>query len=214
MVSMVENAVAADAPALGAMHINAFETDQPEPLFVEPYAVAGWGGFIRDAADAAAAAAAAGDAIRAGPQTRVGVIRDESGTAKAACLLRIAPDKNAVAGLYADWEDLWGTPLPGMSRDRMDAFFGGMKAQHKTVMGDTPHIYLEIVMAHSSARGRGYGMALLQFANTVADGMGLPLYLDSNKDVTALYERLGYVKQPDEVRTSNCLIPMLRPVKM
>ena len=67
-MSKVEDAVAADAATLGAMQINAFDANQPEPLFVEPYAVTGWATFIQRAASS-----------RSGPQARVGVIRDDSG---------------------------------------------------------------------------------------------------------------------------------------
>ena len=53
-------------------------------------------------------------------------------------------------------------------------------------------------------------MALLQSANAVADELGLPLYLDSEKDVVGLYERVGYVRQPESVQCSD-LVPMRRP---
>lgn len=198
-MSKVEDAVAADAATLGAMQINAFDANQPEPLFVEPYAVTGWATFIQRAASS-----------RSGPQARVGVIRDDSGAAKAACLLHIARDNDAAADLYGPWQESWGAPPPDMSKDRLDAFFGEMKAQHKAVMGHVPHIYLEIIMTHSTARGRGYGMALLQWSNEMADGFGLPLYLDAGEDVVGLYTRVGYVRQPDELRTSKSLVPMVR----
>ncbi|EGX96914.1 Acyl-CoA N-acyltransferase [Cordyceps militaris CM01] len=218
-MSKVEDAVAADAATLGAMQINAFDANQPEPLFVEPYAVTGWATFIQRAASS-----------RSGPQARVGVIRDDSGAAKAACLLHIARDNDAAADLYGPWQESWGAPPPDMSKDRLDAFFGEMKAQHKAVMGHVPHICtfifpksrggggwltapmtdLEIIMTHSTARGRGYGMALLQWSNEMADGFGLPLYLDAGEDVVGLYTRVGYVRQPDELRTSKSLVPMVR----
>ncbi|OAA69808.1 Acyl-CoA N-acyltransferase [Cordyceps fumosorosea ARSEF 2679] len=233
--SKVEDAVAADVPTLGAMHINAFDDNFPVPLFVKPYAVAGWGKFVRRAADPAPASGSSG------LQPRVGVIRDDSGnrnwspqalgererereredlvcrltcalvgTAKAACLLWIARDREAVDGLYGAWRDAWGEPHEGMVPDRLDTFFGDMKAQHRTVMGRNPHMYLEIIMAHSTARGKGYGKALLLFANELADELGLPLYLDADEDVVGLYERVGYVRQPEEVRESKGLVPMVR----
>lgn len=73
---------------------------------------------------------------------------------------------------------------------------------------------LEVIMTHSTARRRGHGMALLLFANAMADEMGLPLYLDADADAVSLYKRAGYVEQPHEVRTSAEFVPMVRaPVK-
>ncbi|KAK8150033.1 hypothetical protein G3M48_004624 [Beauveria asiatica] len=70
--------------------------------------------------------------------------------------------------------------------------------------------YVEIVMTHSSSRRRGYARALLQWANKVADELGLPLYLDSGEDLVGLYRSMGYVLQPERLRTSETMVPMIR----
>ncbi|EJP65960.1 hypothetical protein HC256_008322 [Beauveria bassiana] len=198
-MSQVQAAVLADAPTLGAMQLNAFDDGHFDDMFPQPYVVAAWENFVRPS-----------ETAEHGLESRVGVIRDESGTAKGACLLHIARDKDALAALYSPWETIWGAPLPGMNTAKLDEFFGGMTAQHKAVLGDTPHVYVEIVMTHSTARGRGHSLTLLKWASDIADELGLPLYLNSDKDVVGLYERVGYVRQPEEVRTSK-MVPMLRP---
>ncbi|KAM3429149.1 hypothetical protein MY4824_008404 [Beauveria thailandica] len=198
-MSKVQAAVVADAPTLGAMQLNAFDDGHFDDMFPQPYVVAAWENFVRPC-----------ETSKHGLQTRVGVIRDESGTPKGACLLHIARDENAVTALYSHWDTIWGAPLPGMNTTKLDEFFGGMTAQHKAVLGDIPHVYLEIVMTHSTARGRGHSLALLKWASDMADELGLPLYLNSDKDVVGLYERVGYVRQPEGVRTSK-MVPMLRP---
>ncbi|KAM3511425.1 hypothetical protein MY11210_004917 [Beauveria gryllotalpidicola] len=198
-MAKVQAAVVADASTLGAMHLNAFDDGHFDDMFPQPYTVAAWGNFVRSS-----------ETAKHGLETRVGVIRDESGTAKGACLLHIARDENAITALYSPWDVTWGAPLPGMNTAKLDEFFGGMTAQHKAVMGDAPHVYLEIVMTHSTARGQGHSLALLKWASDTADGLGLPLYLNSDKDVVGLYERVGYVRQPEEVRTSK-MVPMMRP---
>ncbi|KAJ6783276.1 hypothetical protein PWT90_06154 [Aphanocladium album] len=187
-MAKVETAVAADAPALGAMQLNAFDDAFFDDMFFEPYTVAAWAGFIERA----------GRRTSGGP--RVGVIRDEDGNVKAGCLLHIAPDEDAVAELYGPWQDAWGTALPYMNKDKMDAFFADLKTQHKSTMGSVPHI----------SRGRGYGLALLEYVSKIADELQLPLYLNSDEGVTDLYKRVGYVQQPDEVRTSTVMVPMMR----
>lgn len=63
-------------------------------------------------------------------------------------------------------------------------------------------------MTHPTAQRRGYGLALLEFVNAIADERGLPLYLDAGEDVTGLYERVGYVVQPG--RVSDKMLPMVR----
>ncbi|KAJ3493203.1 hypothetical protein NLG97_g4881 [Lecanicillium saksenae] len=196
----VEAAVAADALTLGAMQLNAFDDDYFDDMFVEPYTAVAWASFISRAEEASS-----------GLKSRVSVIRDENGTAKAACLLYIAPDEDAVNELYGPWEESWGARRPDMNKDKLDAFFGGMKTQHKSTMCHVPHVYLEILMAHSTARRRGYGLALLEFANGIADELQMPLYLNSDEGVVGLYERVGYVRQPGEMRASDMMVPMVRP---
>ncbi|KAM3563659.1 hypothetical protein ARSEF4850_002236 [Beauveria asiatica] len=77
-------------------------------------------------------------------------------------------------------------------------------------MGDNPHMYVELVMTHSSFQRRGYARALLQWANKAADELGLPLYLDSGEDLVGLYTSMGYVLQPERLRTSETMVPMIR----
>lgn len=65
-------------------------------------------------------------------------------------------------------------------------------------------------MTHSTARKRGHGSALLDFASKIADEWDYPLYLDSDKAAMPLYERKGYVAFQDAQRLSE-MIPMVRP---
>ncbi len=65
-------------------------------------------------------------------------------------------------------------------------------------------------MTHSSFRRRGYARALLHEANKVADELGLPLYLDSGEDLVGLYSSMGYVLQPEGLRTCDTMVPMVR----
>ncbi|OAA78513.1 Acyl-CoA N-acyltransferase [Akanthomyces lecanii RCEF 1005] len=208
-MAKVENAIPADVPTLGALQLNAFDSPEFLEMFPEPYTMAAWAGFVQRGALLQSGALA-----QSGLQTRVVLVRDEPGLPTAACLLHVAQDRDAAAEIYGPWQDRWGAPLPGMSTDKLDAFFVPMKTQHKAVLGDAPQIFLEVIMTHSTARRRGHGMALLQFVNAMADEMGLPLYLDADADAVSLYKRAGYVQQPDEVRTSEEFVPMLRaPVR-
>ncbi|ATY61387.1 Acyl-N-acyltransferase [Cordyceps militaris] len=198
-MSKVEDAAPGDAPALCALQLNAFDSPDFVEMFPEPYTLASWAGFVQRSVS-----------VQPGLQTRVVLLRSEQGQAEAACLLHIARDKDAAAELYRPWEESWGAALPGMSVDKLDAFFGGMKTQHEAIMGAVPHIHLEVLMTHATARRRGHGMTLLLFANAVADEMRLPLYLDADDDAVGLYKRAGYVQQADEVRTSKIFVPMVR----
>ncbi|OAR01859.1 hypothetical protein LLEC1_01795 [Akanthomyces lecanii] len=207
-MAKVENAMLADVPTLGALQLHAFDSPEFLEMFPEPYTMAAWAGFAQRGA-----LLQSGAPFQSGLQTRVVLVRDEAGLPIAACLFHVALDRNAAADIYGPWQDRWGTPLPGMSTDKLDAFFGPMKAQHKAILGDAPQIFLEVIMTHSTARRRGHGTAMLLFVNAMADEMGLPLYLDADADAVSLYKRAGYVQQPNELRTSG-FVPMLRaPVK-
>ncbi|OAA52643.1 Acyl-CoA N-acyltransferase [Beauveria brongniartii RCEF 3172] len=130
---------------------------------------------------------------------KISVVRDDS-----------VPDKEAAHILYGPAQERWGAPLPGMDMELLHSFYTGMSVQHQTTMGDNPHMYVELVMTHSSFRRRGYARALLQWANKIADELGLPLYLDSGEDLVGLYRSMGYVLQPERLRTSETMVPMIR----
>lgn len=161
---VVEPAVAADAPVLGAMQADAFHSAFFHDIFIAPYTTGAWAGFIQRAT--AAAVQSPPPPPHASPRTIIGVIREggmtfpppfckkenrvasaadgretkSAGLAKAACVVHVAPDKHAVMELYGPYRESWGEPLPSMNADKMDAFFSGMTTQHQSTMGDTPHI--------------------------------------------------------------------------
>jgi GNAT superfamily N-acetyltransferase len=64
-------------------------------------------------------------------------------------------------------------------------------------------------MTHPSAQRKGYGSKLLRHVAELSGG--LPTYLDSHPDATGMYERVGFVKQPDEIRTTKDAWPMVNP---
>jgi GNAT superfamily N-acetyltransferase len=64
-------------------------------------------------------------------------------------------------------------------------------------------------MTHPSAQRQGFGSKLLDRAARV--NPELPTYLDSAADATGLYQRVGFVRQPEELQKNPDAIPMLRP---
>lgn len=67
-------------------------------------------------------------------------------------------------------------------------------------------------MTDPTHQRRGHALALLQHASRVADDLGYRVYLDSEKGVKPLYERLGYAVV-DNVEQTSPLIPMVRPAR-
>ncbi len=65
-------------------------------------------------------------------------------------------------------------------------------------------------MSHSTVRRQGYGLALLENGNKMADKLKLASYLDSEQDAKKFYENVGYVYQKD-AQTQSPMLPMLRP---
>lgn len=58
---------------------------------------------------------------------------------------------------------------------------------------DEPHYYLSLLGTHSSQRGHGFGLSLLEQNLQVVDAAGMPAYLEvSNPANLALYERHGF----------------------
>jgi len=70
---------------------------------------------------------------------------------------------------------------------------------------------LEVVCTLENQRGRGYGTALLEKGNRMADDMDYILYLDSERDARSLYEKVGYML--NEVEQTSPLVSMMRQKK-
>ena len=73
-------------------------------------------------------------------------------------------------------------------------------------------IDLEIIATEESSRKKGYGTMLLEMGSRMADDIDYALYLDSEKDATALYLKAGYELMP-EVAQKSPLAPLLRKRK-
>ena len=79
------------------------------------------------------------------------------------------------------------------ARVRSEAMLGEMRALHRRVMGDEPHLRLDFLAVDPAAQGKGIGSRLVAAGNRAADERGLPVYLDTFtlQDVR-FYERRGY----------------------
>ena len=71
---------------------------------------------------------------------------------------------------------------------------------------------LEVIATQESSRKKGYGTMLLEMGNKMADDIDYAIYLDSEKDATALYLKAGYDLMP-EVAQKSPLAPLLRKKK-
>ncbi|KAM4060687.1 acetyltransferase (GNAT) domain-containing protein [Hirsutella rhossiliensis] len=157
-----------------------------------------------------------GDRSIKADECNVFVIRDDAagqgGVQSAALVWVIGPGDGGVR----PWRQRWPPAAPGMAAAEWVSFQRGMAAQHDAAMGSEPHVYLEIIMTHSSARRRGHASALLRAACAAADRRRCPLYLDAQPAAMGLYARHGFAPRDDlrgagaaDQATPTC--PMVRP---
>jgi len=74
-------------------------------------------------------------------------------------------------------------------------------------------LVLEVLATHSDYRKRGLASKLLEWGCAAADGEELESYLDASKFGKPLYEKFGYVHQPEKKDSVAPPEPMLRPPK-
>lgn len=150
------------------------------------------------------------------------VIRDGEGAVKALTLYfegRI------------DHRTRWPAFGEGLDHEKLKEFFEGMDEQHLVAMGSTKHVCmcpslpflyaytpyiltdgpqdLELIMTRPEHQKQGLASKLIQLVIDAADDR--PIYLDASSDAVGLYERLGFEKMADSIRTSEMMRPMVRP---
>lgn len=201
MALKAEPATLSDLPRLVDIFYTGFNDDFFEAIFpptpeARQYISDSYEGFIKSRWDH-------------GLKSNVFVTRDENGKAVSSIVYWIIPPGN---GGLSPWWQRWPAAKPTMSDDALNEFFMGMQTQHHAVMKDKEHIYLEIVCTHERFRRRGHGTTLLEVGNKMADEMDYILYLDSEKNATKLYQKVGYALRTDVEQTSP-LAAMMRPKK-
>ncbi|KAK6510913.1 hypothetical protein TWF506_010001 [Arthrobotrys conoides] len=118
------------------------------------------------------------------------------------------------------WNNMYSYPkaVGGMEQDRIDKFLGGLEEQHSQVMGweggrvGVKHLWFENLATHPSHRKLGIGRALVGYLCTLADEMGLEVYLDASDFGMGLYEKFGF-ETVEGVGNRAVSVPMVRRVK-
>ncbi|KAK2606304.1 hypothetical protein QQS21_003235 [Conoideocrella luteorostrata] len=209
----VEPATPGDLSAIVTMYFDAFSPSPLDSVFPpdgagREYHRLAFAKFL--AWEGEDSSAAAGARPQPELQCRVLAIRDSStGAPQSIALLWIAQSSRGIR----DWSQRWPDALPGMDGDAMVRFYEGMARQHHAAMGEEGHIYLEIIMTHSSARKQGHASALLAYATELADERGVGAYLDADENAMGLYQRHGFVHRKDVRRTSEFMFPMARAAR-
>ncbi|KAL2883314.1 hypothetical protein SGCOL_000993 [Colletotrichum sp. CLE4] len=140
---------------------------------------------------------------------QVAVVRNEKGEPVATTLIWIIrPEDN---GTWS-WRKRWPPANAGQKDELLDEFFSDMASQHERVMGNSPHVYFELIFTDPAYLRRGYAQALLQRGTEIADQLGYPMYLDAEEYIVHLYSQAGFSIMTD-VGQSSQMIPMMRPAK-
>ncbi|CAM1510514.1 Fc.00g008490.m01.CDS01 [Cosmosporella sp. VM-42] len=195
-------ATLADVDGIATVHLNSFDDAYFQSLFPpngpgRKYHVKTFEDFLRWRE-------------RGLQEAQVWVIRDDQEVVQSLAVIFVVRPEDGGAW---DWTRRYPPVVEGMNEDLVKEFFRGMDEQHHKAMGSKEHIYLELIMTHSSARKRGHASALLEHINGIADELDYPLYLDSEASAMRLYERKGYRPVEDVEKTSALMTPMMRPRK-
>ncbi|KAI0000268.1 hypothetical protein F4779DRAFT_148523 [Xylariaceae sp. FL0662B] len=149
------------------------------------------------------------------PESKVAVVRNLNGRPVALIIVHVVKPGQAVVG--KSWKTRWSPcdDIPGMSEERLAAFFEPLAKAHHMVTGKNGHVFVELIMTKSSYRGRGYATALMTWATKLADELAVPCYLDAGELGMGICDRCGFKVQDIEFKYGGpppCK-PMLRPRK-
>ncbi|KAI1161987.1 hypothetical protein F5B18DRAFT_414621 [Nemania serpens] len=127
------------------------------------------------------------------PESRVPVVRNANGRPLSFAIVHIVkPGQAGVVG--SSWKRRWGAPddLPGLSEERLAAFFEPLARAHHLAVGREGHVYIEFLMTKATARRRGYATALVDWAAGLADERGYACYLDGGGRGMGMLEAAGF----------------------
>lgn len=144
------------------------------------------------------------------PRSRVLVAKDESSGVIVGMLLFwvIHGGEGGGLGLVTRYQH---ELAPSMSRERLMEWSRPMEEDNRKYMGNDAQIFLETLAVSEACRGQGLGGRLVRAVTEVADDLGYPVYLDSAVKAVPVYERCGFLAQPQGGSRS---IPMRRPSKI
>ncbi|KAK6334750.1 hypothetical protein TWF718_010198 [Orbilia javanica] len=119
------------------------------------------------------------------------------------------------------WDNMYLYPkaIGGMEQKKLDDFLGGLEKQHAEVMGwregedGVKHLWFENLATHPNHRRLGIGRALVGYLCTLADNMGLEVYLDASDFGMGLYERFGF-RTVEGMGNRAVSAPMVRTLKV
>ncbi|KAI1086341.1 acyl-CoA N-acyltransferase [Rostrohypoxylon terebratum] len=149
------------------------------------------------------------------PASKVAVVRNLNSRPVALVILHVVHPGQSISG--EAWKTRWTRceDIPGMSEQKLAEFFEPLSRAHYLVVGNKGHAFIELIMTKPSSRGRGYASALMEWATKLADGLGIPCYLDAGMRGMGICDRYGFKAQNIEVRYGGpppCT-PMLRTKK-
>ncbi|KAF3292471.1 hypothetical protein TWF132_005524 [Orbilia oligospora] len=118
------------------------------------------------------------------------------------------------------WDNMYSYPkaVGEMDQNKIDEFLGGLEEQHAEAMGwgdgqvGVRHFWFENLATHPSHRRLGIGRALVRYLCTLADEMGLEVYLDASDFGMGLYENFGF-RTVEGMGNRAVSAPMVRKVK-
>ncbi|KAF3315360.1 hypothetical protein TWF173_003900 [Orbilia oligospora] len=118
------------------------------------------------------------------------------------------------------WDNMYSYPkaVGQMDQNKVDEFLEGLEEQHAEAMGwvdeqvGVRHLWFENLATHPSHRRLGIGRALVGYLCTLADEMGLEVYLDASDFGMGLYKKFGF-RTVERMGNRAVSAPMVRKVK-
>ncbi|KAE8837580.1 hypothetical protein PTNB85_04915 [Pyrenophora teres f. teres] len=99
----------------------------------------------------------------------------------------------------SDWkkgEVVW---LQGKERERAESFLLPLWNIREKLWLNERYAYCHVMAVHPDFQRRGVGELIFKFGTAIAQQAGLPLYIESSKKGTRLYEKMGCKKLEEEL---------------
>ncbi|KAK6193205.1 hypothetical protein LQW54_012699 [Pestalotiopsis sp. IQ-011] len=80
----------------------------------------------------------------------------------------------------------------GSNAEACELLFGGLQKQRARILGDTPHVYLQMLRTDPKHARRGAGTLLTRKVLEEAQKLGMIAYLESSEAARSLYKGQGF----------------------
>lgn len=103
----------------------------------------------------------------------------------------------------SDWEKGEISWLKGEERERAEGYVMPLWNMREKLWHKERYVYCHVMAVHPDFQRRGVGELIFKFDMAIAQQAGLPMYIESSKEGTRLYEKMGCKRLEEKLVDEN-----------